>query len=173
MSPKRKTPRRSKRARDPGDTGDAPSPRTGAEDPGPPTLGEYLERVLDDFMGRHADLTLDLGSARSGGLAIGPPLEVLDQPTEVVVRAVLPGVMKDDVDIAVADRTITISGTLPAMPRAEGAGAPNPVPPAFFRSASLPAAVDATKTVARLEHGVLEVRLPKKRPAKVRRVLLR
>jgi HSP20 family protein len=91
-----------------------------------------------------------------------PEVDLIRRPSELVVRADVPGVKSDDLGIEVDAATLTISGQRHEPDAAEDAsylreerrGGP------FSRSLALPARIDAAKIDARLEDGVLEVTLP-------------
>jgi HSP20 family protein len=91
-----------------------------------------------------------------------PEVDLARRPSELVVRADVPGVKSDDLVIEVDGATLTISGDRQEPDAAEDASylreerrwGP------FSRSLALPARIDATTTDARLEDGVLEVTLP-------------
>ena len=90
-----------------------------------------------------------------------PAFDLIRRPSELVLRADVPGVKFDDVRIEVDAATLTISGERPE-PEAEDASylrEERRCGP-FSRSLALPARFDATKIDTRLEDGVLEVTLP-------------
>ena len=93
-----------------------------------------------------------------------PRVDVIDRDADVLVRAEVPGVDKKDLDISMADNTLTINGTVGGevketkgdqVYRCEISRG------AFSRSVSIPANVDLAKADATLKHGVLEIVLPK------------
>jgi len=101
-----------------------------------------------------------------------PPLEVFEKEDKFVVKAELPGMEEDDIDISVVGDTLTIKGEKKAesevkeedyycCERSYGS---------FFRSIALPATVDAKKIEASYENGVLEVSLPKAPEVKPKKV---
>jgi len=97
-----------------------------------------------------------------------PKVDVIDRDDEVVVRAEVPGVEKDDLDVSVSDNSVTIKGETKREEKEEkgdyyhceiSRGT-------FARTVVLPGAVDPDKTKARFEDGVLELTLPKVEKAK-------
>ena len=89
-----------------------------------------------------------------------------------MVRAELPGLKEEDIDVSVEGDTLTIKGERKAesevkeedyycCERSYGS---------FFRSMTLPSTVDATKIEASYEDGVLEVSLPKAVEVKPKKV---
>jgi HSP20 family protein len=104
-----------------------------------------------------------------------PAVDIVDREKEVVVRAQLPGFKKSDLDVAIADRTLTITGETREEKKEEKDNyfhqeirTGN-----FSRSVLLPADVDAGTSQATYQDGVLELTLPKRRIAKQQQVPVR
>jgi HSP20 family protein len=91
-----------------------------------------------------------------------PPMEVFQRGNEMVVRADLPGVTPDDVQIDVEDGVLTVSGERRNTneEQREGFYRSERSYGAFSRSIALPEGVDEDQVNARYEHGVLEVTVP-------------
>ena len=91
-----------------------------------------------------------------------PPMEVFQRGNEMVVRADLPGISPDDVQIDVEDGVLTISGERRNNneDRQEGFYRSERSYGAFARSIALPEGVDEDQVRAHYEHGVLEVTVP-------------
>ena len=91
-----------------------------------------------------------------------PAVDLIRRPSELVLRADVPGVKSDDLRIEVDAAALTISGERQEPDAAEDASylreerRSGP----FSRSLALPTPIDAAKIDARLEDGVLEVILP-------------
>ncbi|HSF29287.1 MAG TPA: Hsp20/alpha crystallin family protein [Candidatus Tectomicrobia bacterium] len=90
-----------------------------------------------------------------------PRVDVIDRENEVVLRAEVPGVNKEDLEVSVSDNSVTIHGEIK---REEETGEhyyqEMSVGP-FSRTIRLPAAVDAKQVKVRLKHGILEMTMPK------------
>jgi HSP20 family protein len=97
-----------------------------------------------------------------------PSVDIFEDKDDVVVKAEIPGMAKDDVNVNVTDNTITISGEKKKeeevekkdyyrLERSFGS---------FSRSFHLPAEVQTDKAKATFKEGVLEVRMPKTEEAK-------
>jgi len=105
-----------------------------------------------------------------------PPVEVFQRGNELVVRADLPGLTPDDVQIEIEDGVLTVSGERrqEADERQEGFYRTERSYGAFSRSVALPEGVDEEQVQARFEHGVLEVTVPlPQRRQRGRRVQIR
>ncbi len=86
-------------------------------------------------------------------------MDVLQKDGDLVVRAELPGVKLEDVDITVHDRVLTVSGERKVEEEAERGGyyVRERRHGTFRRSMALPEGVDEESIRARFEDGVLEV----------------
>jgi HSP20 family protein len=92
-----------------------------------------------------------------------PNLDVVDQDSEIVVRAEIPGIDKKDVSISLTDNLLTIKGeTQKEKKDDKGNYHRREISrSSFARTVTLPSSVDASKSVASLKDGVLEIKLPK------------
>jgi HSP20 family protein len=118
-----------------------------------------MNRMFDEVFGN---------LARSGGRQRGetpsqwaPALDVLQEDGDIVVRAELPGVKLEDVDITFQNGVLSISGERRAEEQKEGSGyyVRERRYGSFQRSMTLPEGVDESKIHARFQDGVLEVRV--------------
>jgi HSP20 family protein len=103
-----------------------------------------------------------------------PPMDLVEQGDEFVLRADLPGVGKDDVKIELEDNVLTVSGERRAEheERKEGYYRVERASGSFSRSLRLPEGVDPQGVKANFENGVLEVRVPKPEQRKPQRVAI-
>ena len=92
-----------------------------------------------------------------------PPVDVYEEGDQVVVKAELPGLKKEEIGVEIARDMVTISGKKEQAEKVEKkdyfrferlAGA-------FSRSIPLPAEVQLDSVMAQLRDGVLEIRAPK------------
>ena len=101
-----------------------------------------------------------------------PAMDLLESGDDFVLKADLPGVSEEDVQIELEDSTLTISGERKPEHHAEGEGYSRVERStgSFSRSLSLPKGVDPEAVTARFDRGVLEVRIPKPAERKPRRI---
>jgi HSP20 family protein len=101
-----------------------------------------------------------------------PRVDVLDKEDHLVVRAELPGMTKDDIDVSVTDDSITIKGSLRKEQETdEGEYHRREIHSSTIsRTVALPGEVDADGATAQLKDGMLEVKLPKSARATRKRV---
>jgi HSP20 family protein len=91
-----------------------------------------------------------------------------------VLEAEVPGVRMEDLEITCIDRTLTIRGERPDPEGSDGSYERRERPVGtFLRSVELPEEVDAAKTEAVLEEGILRIRIPKAERAGPRRIEIR
>jgi len=104
---------------------------------------------------------------RAAELPDVPAVDVFEEGDAVVVKAELPGMKREEVEVEVAGDVVTISGKKEKEEKVEkkdyyryerASGD-------FSRSVALPVEVEAAKATAQLKDGVLEVRAPKKNGA--------
>jgi len=123
-----------------------------------------MNRLFDGFFG-----TRGINGAPRRWI---PAMDLVEEEDEFVLRADLPGLSEDDVEIEIKDSVLTISGERKAKETREGEGYYR-VERAFgnfSRSLSLPEGVAAEQVTASFDNGVLEVRVPKPEERKPQRV---
>jgi HSP20 family protein len=101
-----------------------------------------------------------------------PRVDVIERDEEVLVRAELPGVTKDDVEVSLTEHMLKIGAVTRTEEKEErGDFRRREISHGeFHRSIALPETVDADRAKAKFENGMLEVILPKTEPAKRRTV---
>jgi HSP20 family protein len=115
-------------------------------------------------------------SARSGnGSAAGrwiPAMDLAETDDHLVLRADLPGMTEDDVEIEIQDGVLTVSGERKSEHEEKGEGFHRVERSfgRFSRSLTLPQGTDAGQVDAKFDHGVLEVPVPKPAESKPTRV---
>jgi HSP20 family protein len=134
-------------------------------------MSQEMDRLFDTFGGtsQSGRNVISSGSGRGlqqqgsrGQSYWTPSMEVFQRGNEMVVRADLPGLSPDDVQIDIDDGVLTISGERQNTneDRQDGFYRSERSYGAFARSIALPEGVDEDQVRARYEHGVLEVTVP-------------
>lgn len=92
-----------------------------------------------------------------------PRVNVIDQDDTVLVKAEMPGVSKDNVDISVTNNTVTIHGSTKheAEEKKENYVRHEISSGEYSRTVVLPSNVDDSKAKATFKDGLLELILPK------------
>ena len=135
---------------------------------------EDMERMFEGIIPRGWLRSLDWpGLEGMTPFAQGyPPIDVIDRENEVVLRAQVPGVNKDNLDISISDNVITIRGRSEQEEEREKEDyyCREMSYGEFSRSIALPETVDADKATAKMKEGMLEMTLPKIEGAKRRSI---
>ena len=116
-----------------------------------------MDRLFNEMLG---GLSRRRGRQEGQQLAQwAPAVDVLTKDGDLVIRAELPGVKLEDVDITLQNGVLTISGEQKADQEEERGGyhVRERRYGSFRRSMTLPEGIDESKVHARFEDGVLEV----------------
>lgn len=103
-----------------------------------------------------------------------PKVDVIDRDDEVLVRAEVPGVNKDDLDVSVSDNAVTIKGETRHEEKEEKGNyyRRETSRGSFTRTVQLPNYVKTEGCKAKFKDGVLELTLPKLEKAKRRTIAI-
>jgi HSP20 family protein len=127
------------------------------------SLQTEVNRLFDTFFG---------GRPANGVRRWVPPMDLVETDDQLVLKADLPGLDTDDVNIEVKDGVLTVSGERKTEheERTDGYYRVERSFGGFSRSMALPEHVDAARISASFDKGVLEVRIPKPEERKPHRV---
>jgi HSP20 family protein len=130
------------------------------------TLREAMDRLFDDAFTRPLGL---------GGFADVPAIDMYQTNDKVVVKASLPGLKAEDVQITVTDNTLSLSGEFKEEKeekektyhlREQRFGS-------FERTIALPTDVETDKATADFKDGVLTITLPKSEAVKPKTISIK
>jgi len=150
----------------------APSRRWG----GLSRMERAMERMADDVFGRHWFDFRWPERLRLRDLELrGPAIEIAEEKDDLVIKAEIPGIKKEDLQINLSDNLLTIRGEKKQEEEIKEKGYyySERAYGSFCRSIELPTDVQAGKAKACFKDGVLEVRLPKTEQAKQREVAIK
>jgi HSP20 family protein len=101
-----------------------------------------------------------------------PAVDIFDNDNEIILKAELPGLKKEDIDIHVEDNLLTLRGERKREEEVKEKGffRSERAYGAFSRSFTLPATVAVKKISADYKDGILAVTLPKAEEAKPRQI---
>jgi len=104
-----------------------------------------------------------------------PAMDIVETPEHYVLRADLPGLSDEDVNVQLEENVLTISGERKAEEehRQEGYYRLERAVGGFSRSLTLPDGVDPEGVQAHFDRGVLEIRVPKPEQKKPRQVQIK
>ena len=130
-----------------------------------------MDRLVEDFFGRRARPWWPERWLRGDEPGVRAPMvDVFEEKDDIVVKAELPGLEKDNIEVNLADHTLTIKGEKKKEEevkrenyyRAERSYG------SFLRTLELPREVHADKVKASFKNGILEIRMPKTEEAKAK-----
>jgi HSP20 family protein len=121
-------------------------------------LESEIDRLFETALG-------SLGDATS---ATRFPVDLYEDKDNTYVRAELPGVSRNDVNVEMVEDYLTISATRKTPADQEGGNGEQSF--SFSRSVTVPEQVQSDKVSAHYENGVLTVTLPKREEAKPKKV---
>jgi HSP20 family protein len=101
-----------------------------------------------------------------------PAVDLYEEKDEIVVKAELPGMDKENIEVNLSDHHLTIKGEKKKEEevKEENYYRSERSYGAFLRTLELPAEVHADKVKAAFKNGILEVRLPKTEEAKAKEI---
>jgi HSP20 family protein len=122
-------------------------------------LQEHMNRLFEQTLSRGGATEEDL---RGGGWA--PTVDIEETHDHIVLRADLPGVSLEQVELKIENDHLTLRGerSFPGSSRREDFHRIERPFGSFFRSFTLPNTINQAAIRAELQQGVLEVTLPKK-----------
>lgn len=118
------------------------------------------------------DAVTRLMSEPRTGRPWSPAVDILETEDALMLRADLPDVKTDDIDVRVENNTLTLRGNR-AFDKEENVKGWHRIERSygeFVRSFAVPSTVDTDKVAADYKNGVLTISLPKKEAAKPRQV---
>jgi len=127
---------------------------------------DRMRRHLDQIFGQ-----LEQPATAARGAGVFPLINLTETQESYIIRAEIPGVSTDNLDIQTMGRNLTITGErqIEMDPNAkyhrrerEGGR--------FSRAIALPGDIDRDKVTATLKNGVLELTIPKAQAAKPRKI---
>lgn len=125
-----------------------------------------------DLNRMHRELERSFFNGRGKPADFAPPVDVHEDEDALVLRAELPGVKQEDIDVSIDANVLTLKGERRLETEQEGRRY-HRVERAFgsfVRQFQLPTNVDSQAIEAKLEHGILTLRLPKKAELKSRKI---
>ncbi|MEW5896014.1 MAG: Hsp20/alpha crystallin family protein [Candidatus Omnitrophota bacterium] len=132
---------------------------------------ENIQKQMNDLFnlslsrGHAGDMTL-LGSQWI------PSVDIYDSRENILVKADLPGLKKDEIEVTIEDDNLVLKGEKKkeSEVREENCFRTERFYGSFYRTIALPNSVDASKVEAKYHDGVLTLTLPKKEESKPKRI---
>ena len=122
---------------------------------------------LQDRMNRLFEETLARGTTKeeeAGSWQWSPVVDIIETDSEIIMRAELPGIDLDMIDLHIKDNVLTLRGErrFDNATRKEHYHRIERSYGSFVRSFTLPSTTEAERVKAQLRDGVLEVTIPKR-----------
>jgi len=134
------------------------------------SLQKEMDRLFGQYLGR-------MRGAEEEGLAAAwaPAVDIYETEDKVVLKAELPGLKKEDIDIQVRENTLTLKGEkkFEKEVKEENYHRVERTYGSFQRSFTLPNTVKQEGIEATFKDGILEVSLPKAEEAKAKKVTIK
>lgn len=134
----------------------------------PWTFVDLLHRDLGRLVGgRHVS-----GDEHSPVADWVPAVDIVEEKDRFVLRADVPGVLPEDIDVSMDNGTLSISGERHAIATEEDTGVQRieRATGRFLRRFTLPETANAESVAARSANGILEVTIPKAPEIQARRI---
>jgi HSP20 family protein len=127
---------------------------------------QHVQEQMDRLLG-----LLDGGTVSATTTTWAPPIVIYESPAEFVVTIDVPGTTRDHVEVHLESGMLVISGQRATPPtNGETLRHTEVRLGAFRRAVPIPAGLCTTEMTARLDNGVLEVRIPRDGEGGVRHV---
>ena len=125
------------------------------------SLRDAMDRLFED----------SVITPKTGSMSM-PKIDIKDKKDSLMVRAELPGIAEDAIDVEISDGVMTISGetTKETEKEDEGYYYKESHSGSFSRSFTLPSEVHGEKAVADMKNGVLTISIPKVEPKKATKI---
>ena len=132
-----------------------------------------MDRMMDDFFDRRMRPWWPARWFRGMDAELAAPaVDVFEDKNDIVVKAELPGIEKNNVEVNLTDHMLTIKGEKKKEEetKEENYYRSERSYGSFLRTVELPKDVHADKVKAAFKNGILEVRLPKTEEAKAKEI---
>jgi len=132
-------------------------------------FSEQMDRLFEDF-GFGSSFGREFGGLSSIQSLWSPQVEAFERGNQLIVRADLPGLTKDDIEVNITDDAIVLQGERKqeSEENEEGRYRSERFYGSFYRSIPLPEGVNADEAKATFRNGVLEITMPAPQQAEKR-----
>lgn len=129
-------------------------------------MQQEMNRMFDDFFGE-----------RRGGTMEGnwmPSVDVSETNEAILVRAELPGMTQDDIELSLQDNVLTLKGEKKSEKKEEKENYHRAecCYGSFTRAFTLPAQVNQGEIKATFKDGILQIALPKSEEVKAKKIAI-
>ncbi|HSE90792.1 MAG TPA: Hsp20/alpha crystallin family protein [Candidatus Binatia bacterium] len=135
-----------------------------------------VDRMFEDFLGRRPWPFWPERWWPAASMRITTPaVDLYEEKDDIVVKAELPGMEKDNIEVNLSDNRLTIKGEKKQEEEVqkEGYYRSERSYGSFVRTLELPRKVQTDKVKAAFKNGILEIRVPKTEEAKKREMTVK
>jgi len=127
-----------------------------------------MDKLFEEFFSPVAGIRRSYVKPGSG--VITPIIEMFDRENDIVIKADMPGVNKEDIDLLITEDTLILKGEYKKTEeiKEESYYLKEKTYGNFLRNIALPSGLDTEKVKATLKNGVLEIVFAKKEEAKIK-----
>ena len=140
----------------------------------PWSLINLLHQDLDQIAGRRYGVA---GNDNNGSSVADwvPAVDIIEEKDRFVLRADVPGVKPEDIDVNMENGVLSVSGERQheSTEEAQGMRRVERVSGKFYRRFNLPDTADAEEISAKSANGILEVVIPKQPQVQARRITVK
>lgn len=131
------------------------------------SLRDRMNKLFEDSISRSHAFDQDFSAG-----AWRPTVDIYETPDKIILKADLPGISLDDIELKIENNTLTIRGErrMDKETKQEDYHRIERAYGSFSRSFTLPNTVDVDKVKAEHKNGILEVILPKKEETKPKKI---
>lgn len=124
------------------------------------TMKREMDRIWHDVFAAPGPVAAKPPEQKGVGT---PAIDIIDKEAEVLIKAEMPGVKREDISVSLEENTLNIKGEIKEEAEKEGSGYAYSERKwrAFARSINLPVKIKAAEIKATLKDGLLRIHLPK------------
>ena len=135
-----------------------------------------MDRMMEEFFGRRTRPWWPQRWFGNEEIELTTPaVDMFEEKDDIVVKAEIPGMSKDNIEVNLTDHTLTIKGEKKKEEevKKENYYRSERSYGSFVRTLTLPTDVHGDKVKATFKNGILEIRLPKTEAAKAKEVKIK
>lgn len=126
-----------------------------------------------DLLDREFNRAVGRAFEGNGDWAVGYPVDITEDDNNILVEAEMPGFKRDEISVTLESGILSITGERKAQDRKGQEHLTERRYLKVARSFTLPTSIDESKIDAKLEEGVLKLRLPKTEAVKPHRIAVK
>lgn len=136
------------------------------------SMKKDMDRIWDDVFAspRRAEAARRRPGEKGG--AASPAIDIIDRTNEIIVKAEMPGVAREDIDISMKEGTLTLKGEIKDEAEKDNGeySYSERAYRYYARAINIPVKIAAESVKATLKDGILSVHLPKAEDLQPRKI---